>query len=616
MNEHEPSHRCALNIRVYALSAVICVAMLIGSVAQAANRYWVATAAADWNVTDNWSTTSAGTGGASVPGSADIAFFDGAGGKNGDCRLDVAITVGGFRIESGYSGSVRQEALTLTITNAFYQAGGVFAGGTADISTSAGFTLAGGVFTNTSGILTVAFGSPIFSFTGGSFSHNNGTLRFNCTAAANNNSVYAIDIQKPLTLKHLVYDGGNNNSGYYRTYSNTLSGAGQVVVEGDFSMNPSRNLKADSGAIEVRGNITVGPRAYSGTTKLLINGTGNQTYTSTGGRLPRVSVNKPSGSFAPAVGTTDLSSFGFELISGAFVAPAGIFDIAELNASVTLFSFTGGTYDANNGTLQFSWASSTVASRTETIYLRAPLTLRHLIYTGGHSQQYTLSYMNDIAGSGSLTVEGDLKIQQNAANRLLAVNGGTMEVRGNVEIGIGASGGTTAIKLAGADPQNLTRTDGTPPAGSWTIDKTGGAVNLATSFSLFGAAQDLLWNAGNLNLSSNTFTIGRHLTIGAGAKTLGVTVADAVTAGRLTVAGTASGINNVGLEVLVTGPKTEVAGQTYTILSNNVALNSAFASVAWGAPWKGTVAYTANSSKNVTIFDLIQGFPGSIFILQ
>ncbi len=616
MNEHAPSPRCALNIRVYALSAVICVAMLIGSVAQAANRYWVAASAADWNATANWSTTSAGTGGASVPGSADIAFFDGAGGKNGDCRLDVAITVGGFRIESGYSGSVRQEALTLTITNAFYQAGGVFAGGTADISTSAGFTLAGGVFTNTSGILTVAFGSPISSFTGGSFSHNNGTLRFNCTVAANNSAVYAIDIQQPLTLKHLVYDGGNNNSGYYRTYSNTLSGAGQVVVEGDFSMNPSRNLKADSGTIEVRGNITVGPRAYSGTTKLLINGTGNQTYTSTGGRLPRVSVNKPSGSFAPAVGTTDLSSYGFELMSGAFVAPAGIFDIAELNASVTLFSFTGGTYDANNGTLQFSWASSTVASRTETIYLRAPLTLRHLIYTGGHSHQYTLSYMNDIAGSGSLTVEGDLKIQQNAANRLLAVNGGTMEVRGNVEIGIGASGGTTAIKLAGADPQNLTRTDGTPPAGSWTIAKTGGAVNLATSFSLFGAAQDLLWNAGNLNLSSNTFTIGRHLTIGAGAKTLGVTVADAVTAGRLTVAGTASGINNVGLEVLVTGPKTEVAGQTYTILSNNVALNSAFASVAWGVPWKGTVAYTANSSKNVTIFDLIQGFPGSIFILQ
>lgn len=617
MNERVSFHRRVLDLRVSVLCAVICGAMLIGSMAEAANRYWVAASEANWNDTANWSTTSGGGGGASVPGSTDIAFFDGAGGKNGDCRLDIAITVAGIRIESGYGGTVKQEALTLVMTtNGFYQAGGVFAGGTADISTSTGFTLAGGSFTNTSGILTVAFGSPMFSFTGGSFSHNNGTLRFNSTVAVNNDSTYAIDIQKPLTLKHLVYDGGNNNSGYYRFYSLNLSGEGAVVVEGDFSMNPSRNLKALNGTIEVRGNVTVGPRAYSGTTKLLINGTGNQTYTSTGGRLPRVSVNKPSGVFSPADGTLDLNSYGFELVSGDFTAPEGIFDIIEEQANVTIFSFTGGTYDANNGTLRFSMGTSTSSDRTHTFYLRQPLTLRHLVYTGGNSSGWSTKYALDIAGSGALIVDGDFTMQRNAVNRKLYAINGTIEVRGNVNVGIGASGGTTAVRLAGTNQQEISHTNGTPPAGSWTIDKTGGAVNLATSLNLLGASQDLLWTAGALNLSSNTLTVGRNVTIGAGATTLGVTVADATTAGRLTVAGTASGINNVDLNVLVAATKTDVAGQTYTILSNNVALNSEFASVAWIAPWRGTVAYTANSGKSVTIFDLIQGFPGSIFVLQ
>lgn len=40
-----------------------------------ADRYWVA-AASNWNDTANWSTTSGGSGGASIPGSSDVAIFD------------------------------------------------------------------------------------------------------------------------------------------------------------------------------------------------------------------------------------------------------------------------------------------------------------------------------------------------------------------------------------------------------------------------------------------------------------------------------------------------------------------------------------------------------------
>ncbi len=611
------SYRFA-GMRLRVLCAVIgVVATLIGSVAEAANRYWVAAASADWSNTANWSTTSDGSSGASVPGSADTAIFDGTGSKNGDCLLNIAITVCGLRIESGYTGAVKQENATITMTtNGFYQAGGVFAGGTANISTTAGFTLAGGAFTNTSAMLTVSYGSPMFSFTGGSFSHNNGTLRFYCVRTANNNTSYDINISKPLTLKHLIYDGGNSKDVYYYTgYILNLTDTGALIVEGDFTMDPVYYLGASKGIIELHGNVIFGSKvSYTrivAATRLLINGTGNQTYTSTAaGRQPGLSVNKLSGSFSPAVGTTGLSSYRFELISGDFTAPEGVFDIFELPSNINIFSFTGGTYDANNGTLRFS--ASGGSDRTLTIYLRQPLNLQNLAYTGGNTDGWHTPYSLDIAESGSLTVDGNFTMQ---GTKPIA-DAGTMEVHGNIEIGAGASGGTTKITLAGAGQQELTRTGGTFPGGHLTINKTGGEVKLATDFSLAYATQSLLWQAGNLNLSSNTLNVGSNVTISAGTKSLGVTVADATKAGRLAATRAVSGINNVDLNIQIAAAKTDPDGQTYTILSNNTALSTEFASVTWTSPWKGTVAYTDNSAKNVTLADVLYGAVGSMIFFR
>jgi len=63
------------------LVALIGLGVLLGVAgsAEAAARYWIAGSAANWNDTANWSTASAGAGGSSVPGSADIAYFDGGG---------------------------------------------------------------------------------------------------------------------------------------------------------------------------------------------------------------------------------------------------------------------------------------------------------------------------------------------------------------------------------------------------------------------------------------------------------------------------------------------------------------------------------------------------------
>lgn len=54
-----------------------------------ADRYWIAGSAANWNDTANWSTTSGGSSGASVPGSGDVAIFDANG--LGDCRFNASM---------------------------------------------------------------------------------------------------------------------------------------------------------------------------------------------------------------------------------------------------------------------------------------------------------------------------------------------------------------------------------------------------------------------------------------------------------------------------------------------------------------------------------------------
>ena len=65
--------------------------LLFSNITSAADRYWIASTASNWNNTANWSATSGGSGGATVPGVSEIARFDGGG--LGDCQFDINIIV-------------------------------------------------------------------------------------------------------------------------------------------------------------------------------------------------------------------------------------------------------------------------------------------------------------------------------------------------------------------------------------------------------------------------------------------------------------------------------------------------------------------------------------------
>ncbi|MGB0526013.1 MAG: hypothetical protein ACPGJS_23735, partial [Flammeovirgaceae bacterium] len=151
--------------------------LLFSSLSHAADRYWVAAANGNWNDTNNWSTTSGGTSGASVPGTSDIAYFDAN--STFDCTIDAVVNIAGMSIQLGYTGTIDQGAFSITVGNNDFQiADGTFTGGTGAMDINDAFVISGGVFTAPSDQLTI---QGDFTHSAGTFNHNNGSVTFDGT---------------------------------------------------------------------------------------------------------------------------------------------------------------------------------------------------------------------------------------------------------------------------------------------------------------------------------------------------------------------------------------------------------------------------------------------------
>lgn len=105
------SHSVYMNKRL--LSYLPVITLLLVSQISFGQRFWVAAGASNWNNTANWSTTSGGAGGASVPGPTDAVTFNANG--LGNCTLDVAPNVAGITV-NGYTGIINLNGFNLTTT--------------------------------------------------------------------------------------------------------------------------------------------------------------------------------------------------------------------------------------------------------------------------------------------------------------------------------------------------------------------------------------------------------------------------------------------------------------------------------------------------------------------
>jgi hypothetical protein len=427
----------------------------------AAPRFWVTAAASNWNNIANWSATSGGAGGSSVPGAADDVNFDNNG--IGNCTIDAIVSVKSFTVVAGFTGTISQGTNAISASTAATFSGGSFSGGSANITITGAFTLSGTNFTSTSAILELRDNA---AFSSGTFLHNNGTLRLNCT----NNAAETITGTSPSCFA-LEFVGINR--GY------TINSAGNITVANNLIISGVGFFNLINGTINVSGdiNVTNSATGCGGTATINIIGAGVENFngntTAGTGALPQLIINKASGT---------LNLANFPGVSNNFTYTAG-----TINPGTSTFCFTHGSVGAYTiiGSLSLTNIEFTVnvGLLTATIPLATTLT-----------------------ATGNLTLDG-------LGN--LVINTGNINVNGNITLtntGNGG-GGSATINIVGAGAETM---DGTAIIVNESrlplinINKPSGTLTLAGNISF---SANVTYSAGTINPGTSTCYIVNNLTM-------------------------------------------------------------------------------------------------------
>jgi hypothetical protein len=462
--------------------------ILFAESVKGSNRYWVSATNSTWNNSSNWSATSGGTPGASVPGVNDAVIFNSLG--LGNCTLDVAITITSINVNATYTGSIVHGAQPISITSTATFAGGSFSGGSGNITFGGSCTINGTAFTSTSGILEFNTNS---TFSGGSFIHNNGRVRYNYTGASSQGIAG--------TAVYIFY-----NLEFVGTAHTINLPANNIRVIGSLSFTGSLFYALSSGNIDAEGDINLNNTATGclGNALITINGTGVQNLNgSTGpaiGALPKLTINKSSGV---------LNLNNFISVSNHFTYTAG-----TVNEGSSTVCFTDGSQSPNN--------------------LTGSLTLNNIQFIATVNQAFKIAAATILIANGDLVMAGTANI---------TLNTGDINVKGNITLSNTASlgGGSTIINIIGTGNQvmdgssitamqnrlpfiNINKSNGTltlkgmiSESQDWTY--TSGTVD-ATTFSstvFFGGNNLNIKSAGmnfyNAEISANTSTLTTNLVI-------------------------------------------------------------------------------------------------------
>src|SRR5215813_11990257 len=172
----------------------------------------------------------------------------------------VAFTFSGSYNQSGgvFNGSSNQ----ITFNNSFAQSGGSFTSGSGNIQLNNTFTLSGtGVFTAPTGTLFVS--SHYDHSSGGTFTHNNGTVTFNSDGAS---------ISLPGAGETFNNVNFNTNNGQTKTlFNGTLNVVGSLALNDGF-------INASGVALSPQANMVIATTFDGGNTPITFSGSSDQTF--------------------------------------------------------------------------------------------------------------------------------------------------------------------------------------------------------------------------------------------------------------------------------------------------------------------------------------------------
>ena len=471
-----------------------------------ANRYWVTGGTGNWNSTTNWSTTSGGASGASVPGSSDAALINASSGS-GTVTLDISPTI-----------------QTLTCTGFT----GTLAFGTNTISLNSTGTIFTGVTT-----MTVS-GTPLIILTNNSATAR--TITPTVVTEANSISFRVISGNGSMvvtagSVRDLDFTDGTNPTGFAGNVTNTA-----ITIYGNFKASTS-------GMTRTAGTQTYTFAATSGTKTITtaavvfdnpftFNGVGGswqlqdaltsgatRTCTLTNGTLDLNNFTLTTGLFSSNNSNTRTLAFG----TGKIVVTGNTATVWT-NATGTGFTYTGTSRiealgPATTGTRVFN--PSTTGTSTEANALN--------FYITGGSDTVTFSTTNrrinilDFTGfTGTFT------------NSQQTVHGSY-----TISTGMTVGAGTEITTFATTTSQNITTNSKTLDF-PVTFNGLGGTFVCSDALTL-GSTRALTFTNGTLQLKAGvTSTVGSFATTGTTLKYL-----QSTTAGTQATISDASGTDTV-----------------------------------------------------------------------
>lgn len=477
----------------------------------AANRFWIRVTPGSWNSALNWAATTGGAGGAGVPGTGDRVYFDNNG--KGNCSIDIPVSISTLNVDPAYTGTISQGTNSIIISGTAGFGGGVFNGGSANITIGGVFTLSGTVFTASSAVLEFQDNA---AFTGGSFIHNNGSVRLNNVTG----SVYLTGNSPSFYVLELAGNGNVYN----------INSAGDVTVS--HSLNISGNLycRINNGVIDVPGDIKITNTATGGGGSTQINITGSGTQNINGGTaagfgaLPQLNIN--------STGTVNLTGFptvanNFTYTSGTVVAAGSTLCFTRITANpITV---------AGSLVLSNVWFLADASTLTATIPAGTILTVTGTLTMAGTGN---LNINSPTAGTTAIQAKGDIMINNSSAggggNAGILINGtGTQYLTSSVAAGLGRLPYISIQKPSGT----LVLGGVISERRDWTY--ISGGVDAVTS------AATVVFGGNGLNVSSNGMSF-YHVTVSSNTTTL---LNNLTVTGNLTIGGGAlsAGANTINL---------------------------------------------------------------------
>lgn len=491
-----------------------------------AARFWVSGGNGLWSSTTNWSATSGGASGASVPGSADTATFNASSGA-GTATVDSNVTIQTLTL-TGFTGTLAFGTNTISLNST----GTVFTGDST-------YTITG-----TPVINVTSSGSTAISCTNSTSVTEANTISFNFTGGT-----YG------LTL-----------TGFFRNVNFTgYSGLLSIVnfqVYGSFTASSTMTTQNTSlQTMTMQGTLTSNTIASNGVLFNFGIAVGNSSGGSSYSLVDNLTILNLR-TFRFNAGTLDLN--GKSLTTGIFT------DVASTNART--LAFNSGSITCNGtGTIWNTNATGFTVTGTSVVNISNNSATAATVIPGALSEANSISF-NFTTGTYALTFLGSAS--NSAKNIDFTGFAGTWnatssgQIYGNLTLSTGMTltASATAMTFAGTSGTKTITSNGKTMDFPITFNGIGGTFQLADAMTV-GSTRTTTFTNGTLDLNGKTYTTGLFLTNNSNTRTL------AFGTGNITCVSTAGGtiwqVLSTGLTVTGT-PVVNISANTATATTVNV----------------------------------------------